>query len=153
MRHANPAGKAAGMSDHDRPLDARGQRDAQRAAQFILGEQAVPDIILSSTAARARQTAEAVCDACGNRDALVRLPELYLANHAEWLNQIRLLSEGCETVMLVGHNPGLEGLVEALTGEKYPMYTSSLARVSLAIEHWKELEERSRALLVQRWQP
>jgi phosphohistidine phosphatase len=83
----------------------------------------------------------------------VQLPELYLANHEEWLNQLRLLSEGCETVMLVGHNPGLEGLIEALTGEKAPMYTSSLARVSLAVEHWKELGERSRALLVQRWQP
>jgi len=153
MRHANPTGKQAGMNDHDRPLDARGQRDAQLAADFILGEQTVPDITLSSTAARARQTAEAVCGTCGNHDSLVQLPELYLADHEEWLSQLRLLSERCETVMVVGHNPGLEGLIEALTGKKIPLYTSSLARISLAVEHWKELGRQSRGLLVQLWQP
>jgi phosphohistidine phosphatase len=153
MRHANPAGKQAGMSDHDRPLDERGRHDAECAAGFIVGERVLPDLTLSSTAVRARQTAEAIGEACGRSDSQMMLHELYLADLEQWLGQLRALPDDYDTVMLVGHNPGLEGLIETLTGERVLLCTAALARLDVPVESWSDLGRRAKAALVQLWQP
>jgi phosphohistidine phosphatase len=153
MRHANPAGKQSGMSDHDRPLDARGRRDVERAAGLILEERIVPDLTLSSTAARARQTAAAIGEACGRSDSQMMLQELYLADLEQWLGQLSAIPDDCETVMLVGHNPGLEELIETLTGERIALCTAALARLHVQVERWSDLGRRTKAALVQIWQP
>jgi phosphohistidine phosphatase len=153
MRHAKPAAKQAGMSDHDRLLDARGERDARLAGSFILGEQTVPELILSSTAARARATAEAVSQACGDDNTPLLLPELYLADLVICLDQIRALPDDCSTVMVVGHNPGLEELIEYLTGERCPLGTAALAGLRLPVEHWIDLGRMGSCELVRMWRP
>jgi phosphohistidine phosphatase len=153
MRHATPAAKRTGMSDHDRPLGARGNREARLAGDFILHEQLVPEIILSSTAARASATAQAVREACAGPVEPTLLPELYLADHELCLGQLLVLPDGVGTAMLVGHNPGLEDLIEALTGERRPLSTAALAQVRLPGERWLDAGKAGRAALVRLWRP
>ena len=141
------------MSDHDRPLDARGQRDARLAAKFILGEQTVPEIILSSTAARARATAETVSDACGCNDGPLLMPELYLTDLLGCLDRIRALPDDCSTAMIVGHNPGLEDMNGFLTGEQRPLRTADLIILRLLGERWIDLGREGSCELVRIWRP
>jgi len=56
-------------------------------------------------------------------------------------------------VLLVGHNPGMEGLIEALTGKRVPLRTAALARLQLPDQRWSDLGRREQADLVQLWQP
>jgi len=140
------------MSDHDRMLDTGGRCDAQLAGSFILSEQMVPELILSSTAARARATAEAASQACGC-DSTLLLPELYLADLTECLGQIRALPDDCSIAMFVGHNPGLEELIEYLTAERCPLGTAHLATLRLPVERWIDLGRMGSCELLRRWRP
>src|SRR5438105_4097768 len=65
MRHAKSSWKEAELDDHERPLNKRGRRAAPAMGQLLRENSLTPDAILSSTALRARQTAEAVAEACG----------------------------------------------------------------------------------------
>jgi phosphohistidine phosphatase len=153
MRHANPAVKRADMSDHDRPLDDRGRRDAACAASLLLEGGLLPELIISSSALRARETAELIREVCGGNGSLLALPELYLGHPDVWLEQLQASAELHDRVMLIGHNPGLEGLIEALTGKRVTLYTAAMARLRLELDRWTELRWNTRARLVQYWRP
>ena len=66
---------------------------------------------------------------------------------------LRQAPETCQSVMVIGHNPGLEELVETLTGEAEAMSTAALAKVALPIAHWSELSEDIEGELVNVWRP
>jgi phosphohistidine phosphatase len=152
MRHAMPANKPTGTSDHDRPLHCSGEEDARRIGRLIKSEGAKPDLIMSSTAERAKRTAELVSESCGV--ALPWLvPDLYLAGPAEWLRQLGPLPDEYETVMLVGHNPGLEGLLEALTGSEEALSPATLVDLKLQIDGWSELPRAAAGRLQRIWRP
>jgi phosphohistidine phosphatase len=153
MRHARPGGKQVGMSDHDRPLGAQGEEEARRVGRLIRGERLTPDLILSSTAARARQTAEAVSEACDGTEGPRLLPSLYLAAAQDCLRQLEPLSDENETVMLVGHNPGLEALIESLTGSPETLTTAAVVQIDLPIDRWHELKRAPRGKLQRVWRP
>jgi phosphohistidine phosphatase len=153
MRHARSGNKRPGMSDHDRPLDESGERDAKRIGRLIRSEGAAPDLIMSSTAERARRTAELISEACSGGQPPWLVPDLYLAGQAEWLRQLGALPDEYHTVMLVGHNPGLEGLLEALTGSEEMLSTAALADLQLAIDDWSELPRAPSGRLQRLWRP
>jgi phosphohistidine phosphatase len=153
MRHASPAAKRAQMHDHDRPLNAGGRREARLAGSIILDGGPAPDLILSSTAARARETAEAIGEACCGGSAPLLLPQLYLADLLVCLDCIRALPEDCSTAMIVGHNPGLEELNGFLTGEQRPLRTAGLAILRLLVERWSDLGRQGGCELLRIWQP
>ena len=89
LRHAKSSWKDLDVTDHDRALNSRGERDAPRIGKIIAAEEVRPDIILSSTAKRARRTAEAVSDAVGlSGKAVVLDSRLYLAEPAEIVNVV-----------------------------------------------------------------
>jgi phosphohistidine phosphatase len=142
MRHAE-ARQAAGVRDHDRPLSERGTRDAARAGASLSGEPGAPGIILGSTALRAAATARAVADACGCRVAL--LDELYLASPQACLEALAVHGEGHASVLLVGHNPGLEDLVAMLARTRVALPPAGFVRLSLAIDAWIDLLAPRRA--------
>jgi phosphohistidine phosphatase len=150
MRHATPGNKPPGTSDHDRPLHSNGEVEAKRIGRLIKDEGAKPDLIMSSTAERARRTAELVSESCGT-DSPWLVPELYLAEPEEWLRQLGPLPDEYETVMLVGHNPGLESLLEALTGSEEPLYPATLVDLKIPIEGWSELSNAATGRLQQIW--
>ncbi len=153
MRHAKSSWKHAGLTDRERPLNGRGRRDAPRMGALLARLDTVPELIVCSAAVRAVQTANAVADAAGYEGEIRRLPELYGADTCDFWAALQAVADEVETVMLVGHNPELEDLVESLTGQSEPMPTAAVALLKLPISSWCEIESVDRGTLVQVWRP
>jgi phosphohistidine phosphatase len=154
LRHAKSSWDEPGLDDHDRPLNARGERDAPRMGLLIRSEGLIPDLVLSSDALRARLTAEAVAAAAEYQGTILLDGRLYHANPVAIVSVIRdVMDSQPATVMIVGHNPGLEELLARLTGETEEMPTATLARIALPIDRWSDLETATRGALVGMWRP
>lgn len=153
LRHAKSSWKNSHLSDHDRPLNSRGKRDAPRIGQLLRREELVPDCIISSSAERALATAEQVALNGGYEEEIEVTRTFYLAGPEEYVARLQKLDDAVERVMVVGHNPGLEELLYELTGEEEPLPTGGLAQVRLPIEKWAELEMDGEGELVAFWRP
>ena len=113
----------------------------------------IPDLVISSDAVRARLTAEAMAEAARYTGEVLLDPHLYLASPADILSVLRTVRENADTVMIVGHNPGLEELVEQLTGERLDLPTGALAQIVLPIVRWRALKPSTRGRLMGHWRP
>lgn len=153
LRHAKSSWNDSSLSDHDRPLNARGKRDAPRVGELLAELALVPDIILCSTAKRARKTAKKAARACGFAGETRLHEELYLASPDAYLAVLQNLSEDVERPLLVGHNPGMEQLLGSLTGcvEAFP--TAALARIELDVEKWRDVTLAASGKLAGLWRP
>lgn len=153
MRHAKSSWKEADLDDYDRPLNKRGKRDAPRVGELLRQQGLLPDLILSSTAKRAHATAQLVAEACGYQGEMLLQRDLYAAGAEAFLDALQHVSHEYDCVMIVGHNPGLEELLEALTGDAEPLPTAALAQVQLLLGEWAELDEDTEGRLVNIWKP
>jgi len=118
LRHGSAARDTDVPSDFDRTLDDQGARDAPRVGRWLCGEGLVPDRILSSPAKRAEQTVLRVVGAMGMDAGAVSFEvDAYGAEPETWLGFLAALPPEARTVLLVGHNPGLERLVEFLAAD------------------------------------
>ena len=153
LRHAKSSWKHRELSDHDRPLNGRGKRDAPRMATLLAELRLRPDLILSSTAKRARRTAEAVAQRCAHEGLAQLDRRLYLADPADIVDVLREVGGRSPCVLLIGHNPGLEALVAQLTGYVEPLPTAGLAHIELPIRGWRSLRLTTRGRLVNLWRP
>jgi phosphohistidine phosphatase len=153
LRHAKSSWKDPGCSDHDRPLNKRGKQAAPRMGQLLRQRKIVPDRVISSTAVRARATAQAVAEASGYEGKVQLSPELYLAAPASYIDVLRSIGGDPQRVLAVGHNPGIESLLAHLTGQELAMPTAALAVISVAIEGWDELSVHAAGELVGFWRP
>lgn len=133
MRHAK-SDWAAGETDFNRPLNDRGTRAADRMALWLQDEQIVPDRVLSSSAVRARTTAMAVVYGCSIDRSVVDFDdELYLADAFTWLQ--KLATQTCQRLLICGHNPGLDDLVDFLVSGPVPLSASGKLMTTAAIAH------------------
>jgi len=153
LRHAKASPEDGTGSDHDRPLTKRGLKAARRMGQLLKEHQLVPDVVLASTAERARTTAELAAAEADSRAAVRLLRELYLAEPPTYLEALREVEATADKVLVVGHNPGLEALVYRLTGATEHMPTGALAVCDLPIASWTELGAETRGSLNQLWRP
>lgn len=153
MRHAKSSWKEGAQSDEQRPLNKRGQRDAPRMGQLLREAGLVPQVVLSSTAERARQTALAVAEACGFEGEIQFDANLYAAAPEAYLAALHGLPAETQIALVIGHNPGVEALFEELTGEDEHLSTGSIARVELPIENWTDLVAETEARLESLWRP
>lgn len=138
MRHAKSSWGDASLADFDRPLNERGLRAAPLMGRHLRERRAAPDLILCSPAARARRTAELAAEAAEFRAPLRFDERIYEATAARLAEVVAEASDDDE-ILLVGHNPGMEELLELLTGESRRMPTAAVACVRLDIETWGEL--------------
>ncbi|SFL47524.1 SixA phosphatase family protein [Methylobacterium pseudosasicola] len=115
LRHAK-SDRPAGVADHERPLNDRGRRAAPAVGAHLAEAGFRPDLALVSTATRTRETWEAVSAALGAPEVRFHR-EIYEAPAERILGVIRGAPEAAETVIVVGHNPGLGDLATALAGE------------------------------------
>jgi phosphohistidine phosphatase len=113
----------------------------------------MPDVVISSDAVRARLTAEAVVQAARYPGEIVLDHRLYMASPAHTLSLLRTVRENAETVMIVGHNPGLEELITQLTGEQQDLPTAALAQIALPIDQWRDLKPSTRGTVLGHWRP
>lgn len=153
LRHAKSSWKQLELADHDRPLNKRGKRTAPRMGELLKEEDLVPDLILSSSAVRAHDTALLVAKACGYTGKIKKTRELYLGEPQAYVEILRQVAEKHARVLVVGHNPGLEMLIETLTGEAMAMPTAALAYVELPLKRWSDLDLITECKLVNVWRP
>ncbi|MCB0045647.1 MAG: histidine phosphatase family protein [Caldilineaceae bacterium] len=153
LRHAKSSWKFVKLADHDRPLNGRGKRDAPRIGRLLAERELVPDLILSSSARRAHDTVELVAEHSGYVRDPVWGSSLYLGGHQAYLDSILTTADEVDRLMVVGHNPDVEMLVEALTGEFETMPTGALAQIELPIDHWNQLQADGGNRLVTIWRP
>lgn len=153
LRHAKSSWNYPELSDHDRPLNNRGKRDAPLVGQLLADEDLVPELILSSSAARARSTAKLVADYCGYDDEIQLVRDLYHAGPETFYEIISRVPDSKGRIMVVGHNPGIEELLEDLTGSWERMPTAALAQVELLITSWHEIDSFVNAKIINLWLP
>ncbi len=100
-------------SDFYRPLKKRGRENARQIAQFLKLQSLTPDVIFSSTATRALDTAKIICDSLNlSRTKVSPIEHLYLADLNELLKTVQDVDYAAKRIMIVGHNPGLEDLLK-----------------------------------------
>ncbi len=153
LRHAKSSWKDVTLSDHDRPLNGRGKRDAPKMGRLLRTEQLVPDLVICSTAKRARATTKLVVETSGYGEEVIFTPDLYHATSFTYLEVLRQVPDQYRRVLVVGHNPNLEYLLEELTGDWEHLPTAALVQVTLPIEHWRELDAGITGTLVNLWVP
>ncbi len=111
-----------GLPDFRRPLKGRGERESKGLGRWLAKQAFVPDLVVSSTAERARDTALTLCKAMGyDKASIVWCDDLYLAEVPFLLDLVQQMPREVSRVMLVGHNPGLEELIMALASGKLEM--------------------------------
>jgi phosphohistidine phosphatase len=158
LRHAKAVPPEPAQEDYDRALAVRGMHDAGAMARYMRKNAFTPELVLSSSAARTRQTTELVLrefEARGDYRAA-----LYLAEAGKILAQVQAAPAGVTGVMVVGHNPGLEDLANLLAREpvrrkervrrdvleeKFP--TAALAVLDFDIDKWRDIRPGEGALV------
>ena len=153
LRHAKSSWKYPELPDHDRPLNKRGKQDAPRIAKIIRDKGLVPDLILSSTAKRARKTAIIVAKNCGYASKVELTPALYHAAPKTYIGTLSRLDDDYQRILVVGHNPGLEELLEMLVGRMELIPTATLALVLLPLAQWQDLNHQTTGKLINLWRP
>jgi phosphohistidine phosphatase len=153
LRHAKSSWKDTSLEDHDRPLNKRGKKTAPRMGKLLKDKKIVPDLIISSTAVRAKKTAEAVAETAKYKSDIRLEPRLYLAGTQTMIQVLQETSDPIKRVMIVGHNPGQENLVQELTGRAEPFPTAALAQIELPIKKWSDMEAGVKGELVNLWRP
>ena len=156
VRHAKSSWGDASLRDIDRPLNERGKAQALRLGSYLSEKQISPDLIICSSAKRARQTLKQMKKNWHTDSEVVVENQLYLASPN---TIIRLLGEyGARHthIMIIGHNPGLHMLAHklsvrgndedlAILAEKYP--TGTLCTIKSRAEKWKKIGKASGKLI------
>ena len=153
MRHAKSSWDQEDLPDQDRPLSKRGKHDAPRMGDLLKTEGLLPDLIISSTARRARATVELVTEAADYAGEVRWEESLYATGPEAYVAVMRTLPAEVGRVMVVGHNPGLEELVAMLTDEWARLPTAALAEIKLNISNWADLGYEPVGKLGKVWRP
>jgi len=154
LRHAKSAWDTAAPTDFDRPLASRGRKAAPRVGRWLSEQSLLPDYVVSSPAERARQTVVAVCAELGLDPSRIHWDErIYGGSPRTLIQVLRDSPVQAQRVLVAGHNPGLEDLLETLCSEKLPlpsdgklMPTAALARLQINVP-WAELSPASARLI------
>ena len=146
MRHGKSDWDAGAADDHSRPLAPRGVAAAERMGEVIRELGLVPDLVVSSSAKRARATAELARITGGWNSRLVLEDRLYGASVTETLSVLAHHGSTCVRVMLVGHQPTWSMTVHQLTGGRVAMRTATVADIDMAVTDWAQAPDASGTL-------
>ncbi|MFE5670770.1 SixA phosphatase family protein [Agromyces sp. NPDC056523] len=142
VRHAKSAWGDPTLADHDRPLNDRGRHDAPEMGRRLRERGIAPDAILSSTAVRARSTAEAIAEELGAADGVLALDErLYGSSPETILSVVAEVDDELTTVLVVAHDPGMSDLANRLSGDIEHMPTCGVAEFRFAAWSWSDIAE------------
>jgi phosphohistidine phosphatase len=152
LRHAKSDWSVAGRADHDRELALRGNDSATKIGAYMARHALLPDLVLCSTAVRARRTWALVAEALAEAPPVTYDDRLYEVGAKAILDVVRASSPEVHGLMVVGHNPGLRDLAELLIAsgdietrqrmlEKFP--TAGLAVIDFPIDAWRKLHAHS----------
>ena len=147
LRHAKSSWDDTGLPDVARPLAPRGQDAADRMRDYLAAEGIEPELVLCSSATRARETLARVLPGLGTDLQVLIEPELYTFDADVLLGRLSRVPDEVASVMLVGHNPAIEELAVRIAArgdrlhdlsEKYP--TAGLAEIEFPTGTWSTIE-------------
>jgi phosphohistidine phosphatase len=138
MRHAKSAWPEEVASDHARPLNDRGRRDAPNVARELVQLGWQPQMILSSDAQRTRETEELMRTRWQGEVPVEFVRVLYHAGYAEIVGVVEIVPETVSTLLVLGHNPGWEELVHTLSGQRVTLKTATAALLTGSGATWSE---------------
>lgn len=155
MRHGKSSWKETKHQDDDklRPLTKKGEKDAHKMCELLEEKELYPQVILTSTARRARATADVFLDHCCGEIIFIALDDLYMAEPPAIQESLKTIPDRAERAMVIGHNPGLECFLQVLTGAVESLPTASVAYLELPIDSWSELAVGIIAEKWEKWKP
>jgi phosphohistidine phosphatase len=148
LRHGKSDWHAGHGCDHERPLADRGVKAARRVGIFLQETGRVPDLVMTSTAKRARKTVDLAAEAGGWTCPIMTDRSLYGTDSFQVLDTVCRLPEDATTVMLAGHEPTSSALLGLLIGGgqvRFP--TAAVAAIGLEVEHWTQVQQGCGELL------
>jgi len=139
VRHAKTAAARADQTDHSRALEERGVTDARNLANYLHQNSIVPDEMLVSSAKRTQSTAQILTAGFGDADLDVKISdELYLANVSFLEDVVQNISDDIDTIMIVGHNPGLSELASLYEPDVHGLRPAQMLLVQFNIQRWAD---------------
>jgi len=139
LRHGKSKRGPEYETDYERPLAKRGRQDAARIGAFLVEQDLLPDLIVSSPAERARATAQRCAVAADYQGDIRYEGSLYSGSEEAYLELLWSLDDTVGRVLCVGHNPDIEATIETLTHKYVSMPTAALARIDFDTDSWVEL--------------
>jgi phosphohistidine phosphatase len=146
LRHAKSSWKDANLPDFDRPLSGRGRKASETVGLFLKEKEITFDLVVSSPAVRARQTIESVLRSAKQRPELRFDERIYEATVGRLLEIVSQLENEHKTVLLVGHNPGMQELLSLLTGQSEEYPTAALTKIAFKNLKWVEVGNKKGSL-------
>jgi len=134
------------MPDFERVLSERGRGQAQACGEFLKQQNLKLDLVLSSPALRARETAESVISAAGLNCDIRFDQKIYEASSQTLFALVSEIDEARSSLMMVGHNPGLEDLIHMLTGRSEHLSPAMIAKISFEVEQWDGVSDNTSLL-------
>lgn len=139
MRHAKSSWKDSTLDDFDRPLNKRGKKDAPLMGSILRKRGVSPDVIISSPASRAKTTAEIVAKEINFTKSIVYDENIYEASVKNLYHILRVISDKKSSVMLFGHNPALNMLVEELVDFNENIPTCGVVEIEFDCKRWSDI--------------
>lgn len=145
VRHAKAEDRAIFMPDHDRQLTPDGTIAAARMGRYLHGKTILPDVIISSTAPRAKDTAMVMAEQIGYDPAQIRLDDgLFDGGPKAYLAALNALPASVQSAMIVGHNPDVSYLAEYLTHQSIgSMSKGAVVTIVFDDVNWAEMSGRT----------
>jgi phosphohistidine phosphatase len=141
MRHAKSSWDGGDLADFERPLNSEGIKTAQFMGNLIYRTGLQPTLIIASPAKRAKQTAVLIKASAEINNQIEYVEKVYEASPTTLLNVVFGFRDKHESIILIGHNPGIESFIRFLTGEKQAMSAGSIAKINLDVEMWSDIDE------------
>lgn len=138
LRHAKSSWKDPSQADFERPLANRGRKACEIVARLIQDRGLEFDLVLCSTAIRARETIDLVSKYAKLKSELRFDERIYEATVSELLEIVSQLENDRKEVLLVGHNPGFEDLLHLFSGTDHRFPTAAMAKIKLKISKWSD---------------
>lgn len=139
LRHAKSDWGSGVASDHERPINRRGRSSATAVGQFLRRADRVPDAVLTSTAVRARTTAERAADAGDWSCPIIGTSELYDSDPNTVLDILQQQDDAYQHLLLAGHEPTWSQMASQLIGGgNLEVVTATLVHIELPIGHWSQ---------------
>lgn len=141
IRHAKSSWDNTSLSDHDRPLNKRGKRDAPFMAKVLRKKGIKPDLIISSTALRALDFAKIIAEELDySRKKIIATKDLYMADERKMLEILRSADDSLNTVFIIGHNPYITEFANSLCNHNLDnIPTSGIFCMEFHVKKWNEI--------------
>ena len=153
LRHAKSSWSSPDLLDRYRPLNARGRKAATRMGRLLNEESLVPDLVLCSIARRTQETADLVFAQVPAVPPISLRDDLYHADPLRIGTVVSAVAEPVQSVLVIGHNPGLEEFLTQFTGELHPIPTGTLAWIEFELDTWSRFGKVTRGTLKRIWRP